>query len=76
MLRDVVFIAVGVVVIIFHRPIARWQRTGLKALDVGPFRLIPRPPLLCYIVPLLLFGIGFLLMGVLSLAGVVHWRFP
>ena len=75
MLRYVLLIAIGASLIAFHRPIARWQQGRWKTWQGWPFnRLLPTQPLLAYIVPLLAVGLGFLVIGVLSLAGFVQWK--
>jgi hypothetical protein len=75
MLRGVLLVAVGLSLIAFHRPIARYQRSRWNSWQHWPLnRLLATPPLLAYTVPLLVVGLVLLVLGVLSLTGVIHWK--
>jgi hypothetical protein len=75
MLRDLLLVGVGVSLVVFHRPIARWQQGRWNNWQHWPLnRLLSTPPLLAYTVPLIAVGLAFLVVGVLPLAGLIHWK--
>lgn len=73
-LRDVVLVCFGVTLLVFHRPIAEWQREQWKDWQIWPITLLPTPPLSAYMVPLVVVGLGFVIVGVLSFVGLARWK--
>lgn len=67
-------IIIGVVLLVFHRPIARWQQSQWRDSQVWPFSRMATPRLYSYIVPLVAAGLGFIIAGVLALVEIGHWK--
>ena len=74
LVRDLLLIIVGASLLVFHRPLARWQQAHWRDARFWPFSRMATPPLASYIVPLVAVGLGFIMAGVLSLAGIGQWK--
>lgn len=74
LVRELLLIIVGASLLVFHRPLAHWQQARWRDARFWPFSRMATPPLVSYIVPLVAVGLGFIVAGVLSLAGIGHWK--
>jgi hypothetical protein len=74
LMRDLLLVVAGIALLVFHRPIARWQQSQWRDWQIWPITLLPTPRLGAYVVPIIAVGLGFIVMGVLSLAGVGRWK--
>jgi uncharacterized membrane protein YidH (DUF202 family) len=74
LILDLLLVIVGVALLVFHRPVARWQQSQWKEWQIWPITLLPTPQLSAYVIPLIAAGIVLVIFGVLSLAGIGDWK--